>query len=111
MNTPKVSIILPVYNVAEFLPACLDSLLERGRNEELEKLLFTYIDKVRRIHSGEIFFKTPEFIEVFGDVPLEKNYRCSGISNIDLVPANILLQDSEVSVIDYEWTWMKTVLR
>ena len=37
---------------------------------ELEKLLFTYIDKVRRIHSGEIFFKTPEFIEVFGDVPL-----------------------------------------
>lgn len=29
MNTPKVSIILPVYNVAEFLPACLDSLLDQ----------------------------------------------------------------------------------
>ena len=27
------------------------------------------------------------------------------MSNIDLVPANILLQDSEVSVIDYEWTF------
>ena len=29
MNTPKVSIILPVYNVAEFLPACLNSLLDQ----------------------------------------------------------------------------------
>lgn len=27
------------------------------------------------------------------------------MSNIDLVPANILLQDSGVSVIDYEWTF------
>ena len=67
---------------------------------------FTYIDKVRRIHAGEMFFKTPEFIEVFGDVhEISESCRCSGMSNIDLVPANILLQDSGVSVIDYEWTF------
>lgn len=93
------------YLDGETLEARLDSLLEQGKLEELEKLLFTYIDKVRRIHAGEMFFKTPEFTGVFGDVSLEENYRCSGISNIDLVPANILLQDCGVSVIDYEWTF------
>lgn len=52
-----------------------------------------------------MFFKTPEFVQVFGDAEISESCRCSGMSNIDLVPANILLQDSGVSVIDYEWTF------
>ena len=57
----------------ETLEARLDSLLERGRNwKNWKNFLFTYIDKVRRIHAGEMFFKTPEFTGVFGDVPLER---------------------------------------
>lgn len=60
------------YLDGETLEARLDSLLEQGKLEELEKLLFTYIDKVRRIHTGEMFFKTPEFTGVFGDVSLEE---------------------------------------
>lgn len=35
----------------------LDALVEQGRNEEAEKLLFRYVEKVRRIHSGEAFIK------------------------------------------------------
>ena len=30
MTNPKISVIVPVYNVAEFLPDCLDSLLSQN---------------------------------------------------------------------------------
>ena len=83
----------------------LDALLKQGRDEEAEKLLFRYVDKVRRIHSGEAFYKTPEFIKVFGNVSLEGTLSCNGISNIDLVPANILIDNDRISVLDYEWTF------
>ena len=83
----------------------LDALLEQGRNEEAEKLLFRYVEKVRRIHSGEAFYKTPEFVKVFGNVSQEGTLSCSGISNIDLIPANILIDNDRISVIDYEWTF------
>jgi len=93
------------YLQGETLEGRLDELLEAGKTEELEKLFFSYIKKIRRIHEGEMFFKTPEFVQVFGDAEISESCRCSGMSNIDLVPANILLQDSGVSVIDYEWTF------
>ena len=83
----------------------LDALVEQGRNEEAEKLLFRYVEKVRRIHSGEAFYKTPEFVKVFGNVSQEGTLSCSGISNIDLIPANILIDNDRISVIDYEWTF------
>ena len=93
------------YLQGETLEGRLDELLEAGKTEELEKLFFSYIKKIRRIHEGEMFFKTPEFVQVFGDAEISESCRCSGMSNIDLLPANILLQDSGVSVIDYEWTF------
>ena len=83
----------------------LDAFVEQGRDDEAEKLLFRYIDKIRRIHSRDAFYKTPEFIRVFGNVSVEKTLFSSGISNIDLVPANILIDGDRVSVIDYEWTF------
>lgn len=36
----------------------LDTLLEAGKTEELEALLFSYIEKIRRIHEKEPFEKT-----------------------------------------------------
>ena len=33
MNSPKVSIILPVYNVSEFLEKCLDSIINQSLKE------------------------------------------------------------------------------
>ncbi|MBU5481066.1 methyltransferase [Blautia sp. MSJ-19] len=93
------------YLEGETLEERLDSLLEKGKLEELEKLFFMYLKKIRHIHEGEIFFKTPEFVEVFGDAEISENCRCSGMSNIDLVPANILIEKDRVSVIDYEWTF------
>ena len=80
-------------------------LLEQGKYQELEELFFFYLKKIRSLHSGEKFRKTPEFIRVFGDVPLEGEYDASGMSNIDLVPANLLIQRDRQVVIDYEWTF------
>ena len=84
----------------------LDQLLSQGKTEELEELFFFYLKKIRSLHEKTKFEKTPEFIKVFGDAPLEdKNYVASGMSNIDLVPANLLIQKDRQVVIDYEWTF------
>ena len=83
----------------------LDSLLMEDKLDELEATFFMYIDKIRNIHSKETFRKTPEFTQIFGNAPLTGTYRCCGMSNIDLVPANILIDGEKVSVIDYEWTF------
>ena len=83
----------------------LDSLLEKGEPEKLEELLFFYLNKIRNIHSRNIFQKTPEFVKVFGDAEPGEELRCGGISNIDIVPANILIQQDRVVILDYEWTF------
>ena len=83
----------------------LDHLLEDGRTDELEELFFTYIQKVKNIHEKKAFEKTPEFIRVFGDVNLRSDLKSTEVSNIDFVPANIILSEDRVSVIDYEWTF------
>ncbi|HIW51560.1 MAG TPA: methyltransferase [Candidatus Blautia intestinavium] len=83
----------------------LDGLLKKGEIEKLEELLFFYLKKIRNIHSRSIFQKTPEFVKVFGDAELEGELRCGGISNIDIVPANILIQQDRVVILDYEWTF------
>lgn len=93
------------YLEGETLEERLDKLLEEGKTDELEKLFFTYIDKIRRIHTTESFVITPEFRQVFGNVYPKDECRCAKMSDIDLVPANILIGRERVSVIDYEWTF------
>lgn len=29
MSTPKISVIVPVYNVEQYLPRCIDSILDQ----------------------------------------------------------------------------------
>lgn len=81
------------------------SLLAQGKLSELEELFFYYLKKVQNLHSTDTFIKTPEFVQVFGDVELTGEYSCAKMSNIDLVPANILILKDRQVVIDYEWTF------
>ena len=83
----------------------LYQLLEKGRTEELETLFFTYIQKLKNIHEKKPFEKTAEFVRVFGDVKLRSDLMSTDVSNIDFVPANIILSGDKASVIDYEWTF------
>lgn len=93
------------YLEGETLEEYLDQLLEHGRIQELEEVFFEYISKIRHIHSTAEFVMTPEFIRVFGEQEALNGSRCGEISNIDLVPANILLGAEKSTVIDYEWTF------
>ena len=99
-------------NTAEFeyltgitLEEKLDTLLKNGKEDEAEELLFSYIEKIREIHEKEIFHKTAEFVEVFGDAKLPENLKSAPFSNIDFVPSNVILDREETTVIDYEWTF------
>lgn len=99
-------------NYAEFeflngitLEEKLDTLLKEGKTDQAEELLFTYTDMVKKIHEREEFYKTEDFVRVFGNVRLKPGLKCAAISNIDLVPANIILEQGRASVIDYEWTF------
>lgn len=83
----------------------LDELLVKGEMEKLEELFFFYLKKIEHIHSRDAFRKTREFMDVFGDAQLPEGLRAGGISNIDVVPANILIQEDRVVVLDYEWTF------
>jgi glycosyltransferase involved in cell wall biosynthesis len=58
---PKISIIIPVYNVAKYLPKCLDSILAQtlsdieiicindGSTDDSGKILHDYAAKDKRI--------------------------------------------------------------
>ena len=83
----------------------LDTLLEEGKNDQAEELLFSYINKVKQIHEKEDFQKTEGFVKVFGDVELPENLKAAPLSNIDFVPANVILEGEKATVIDYEWTF------
>ena len=39
MNNPSISIIVPIYNVAPYLPQCIDSLLNQGSFSDYEVIL------------------------------------------------------------------------
>ena len=64
MNTPKISVIVPVYNVEQYLPRCIDSILDQTFTD-FELLL---IDDGSKDKSGEIcdnYAKKDSRIRVF----------------------------------------------
>lgn len=100
----------PDYAEFEFLKGVtleekLDELLAEGHPEQVEELLFIYVDIVKKIHEREEFHKTEEFVLVFGDADLKSGLKSAALSNIDFLAANIILEQERTSVIDYEWTF------
>ena len=72
---PKVSIIVPVYNVEKWLPECLDSLI----NQSLEDIEIICIDDGSTDKSGEILEDYAEKdkeemkIKIFNEKTMNKN--------------------------------------
>ena len=50
MSTPKVSIIVPIYNVEQYLPRCIDSI----KNQTLEDIEIILVDDGSTDNSGKI---------------------------------------------------------
>ncbi|MEG2166202.1 MAG: glycosyltransferase, partial [Ruthenibacterium sp.] len=91
MNTPKVSVIVPVYNTAERLPRCIASLCAQTM-QDIEILL---IDDGSTDKSGEIcnqFAQKDARIQVFH----KKNGGVSSARNVGLAQA----KGSYISFVD-----------
>lgn len=83
----------------------LDEYLEQGNKIKVEETLLDYVEEVRIANSKEIFHKSQEFVDVFGDAPIIEGVPATSIANIDMIVDNVLLTDEGKKVIDYEWTF------
>lgn len=84
----------------------LDRLLEQGEEEAAAELLDQAIDRIKTASPVQGFSMTPEFRQVFGDMPLTEQELSFPMADIDLICSNILLTpDGNWHVLDYEWTF------
>lgn len=88
----------------------LEELLsEYVQRNEIDKILdvLNVIRDISSIGKRDVFVRSKEFEEIFGwhkDSKLE-NLECYEISNIDLIPENIILSNNQYTILDYEWTF------
>ncbi|MDF2881106.1 MAG: methyltransferase protein [Clostridiaceae bacterium] len=64
--------------------------------------VYTAIDRDSR-ECNNIY--TDAFKTVFGDAQFDYPLRCSALSNIDIIFDNLLIDNNEYCIIDYEWTF------
>lgn len=50
MDIPKVSVVIPVYNVAAFLPACIESCL----SQTFQEIEFIFVNDASTDNSAQI---------------------------------------------------------
>ena len=82
----------------------LDDLYAKGSYEELQREILAFAKKVKSIGEQVEFTKSEAFVEVFGDPDFETQKLGAKVNNIDLIFANIILNDGW-NIIDYEWTF------
>jgi len=77
----------------------------QGDKEGFFKWVNQYIEKVEKVYPGEPFKPCDSFKEVFGEVELDENIRATKELNIDMIFGNIIEENGQWVVIDYEWTF------
>ena len=87
------------------LESIMDGLLLQGQTEELIEKLKEFVSAVRAANDEADFEETDDFCEVFGKPSLPSGLRCGKVTNIDMIPANIIMNDGAGTIIDYEWTF------
>ena len=89
----------------------LINLIENDSFLDLQMQLVSFVKTIRSMHNQCEFRVTDSFIDVFGLAinlldngnGYSKRYRCSTLSNIDLLFDNILIGKDKKYIIDYEW--------
>ena len=76
-------------------------LREPERLTELFGAFFREIDRT----AGRDFRVTDGFTEVFGSEVPERPFMAPAVSDVDLIPSNVIADGDRWSVIDYEWTF------
>lgn len=81
----------------------LDELCNKQDYAAVIELLTEYVGILRSLAKDD-FFECEDFIRIFGEYKKCGVVKGCRVSNIDLIPANIIMNDCW-NVIDYEWTF------
>jgi len=88
-------------------PTLLDRAYEKIRSKEPTSVLEAFEPLIRLIVScaTDPFVQTGESEEIFGAQQLPEGLRSAPLSNIDLLPENIMAGQDNFIIIDCEWTF------
>lgn len=92
------------YIAGDTLEQQLDNLLFSKKYDEFSALAEEYLSLIRKNGKLSRFEMTPQFEEIFGNVPL-KEEESLPFSDIDMIFSNIMVQNDKWVLIDYEWTY------
>ena len=87
------------------LEEMLDDYLLSGDMTGFRKLVDSFVEEVKKIYQPSSFQISEDFIKVFGEVNLPSDVEASCFINVDLLLSNIIVDDSNWQVIDYEWVF------
>ncbi|MCD7841723.1 MAG: hypothetical protein LUG56_04565, partial [Lachnospiraceae bacterium] len=83
-----------------------DEGIETGRYEQTEAVIRELIALIREKNADRPFERTEAFTKVFGSAEFTGEMHAGGVSDIDMVLGNILVNTDETwTLIDYEWTF------
>lgn len=88
--------------------ADMESLLHDTYNsqgyEAVLRWIKEYFDMIKKYSSTEMFEKTNEFVQMFGDFDFPQETKCGKFNNLDYGFANVIISENRQTLIDYEWT-------
>ena len=83
----------------------LDHYYDNGQENKMIEKIRKYTEILQQGVETRPFFKTEEFIKVFGDISFDKPLKSFFVSDIDLIFGNIIVIGDKWNVVDYEWTF------
>ena len=86
----------------------MESLLHDTYNsqgyEAVLRRIKEYFDMIKKYSSTEMFEKTNEFVQMFGDFNFPQETKCGKFNNLDYGFANVIVSENRQTLIDYELT-------
>lgn len=92
----------------------IDELEKTGDFSKIETILKEYVNRINNSMEREIFTPTDDFVSIFGNQRLSKEYESSIITNFDMIFSNLVVDKNGVlekpwDVLDYEWVFTFSV--
>lgn len=104
-SVKKESAAVCKYIEGKTLEETVDMLIHNGDLNEAENTINKYLEIIKTKNSTKAFTITDEFKNVFGDVTFEGEMHTGNVNDVDMVLANIIVDNDGWHLIDYEWTF------
>lgn len=78
---------------------------QNGQIDFVESALRDFYETFFSEKKDNIAYQSEEFCEVFGEYPGKEYYSCIEPANVDLICANIFVENDDYKIIDYEWVF------